>query len=436
MEAKVFLTLEGQECQQGDINTIGATAAYADDRVLWELVRMLPRGGSVDRAVMPTGFRTKNALPGLATDAFIQPSPGPHRTIRVLPFRAIVGPIAVGVNLEALRGIRSGYSIGQLDELYTSIVLTANADVSHARWTLIYAVVRPDLIAAPVDRFVKDADSDVVEALPITVAASTTVTLGTLDGAASATPAKPAAPADGFGAYYIPLAYVWVPASFDAAEFPAGYIHECAPVATIHSALGVANLQPANQQHKIGGVVDAAESPFTTTQRPAAYLPPTMTGVEERLIALELKSSHPSHFDGAVVDDSVDWRYRVFQWTSAVGALASGNLSTASPHGIAPDCVPSAWGSPFSAFGQSLWDDTPQLADGLIGADPTITVSDGQGIAVQLRTAAAIGPDGSCVALYVRETDGALVVRYNAAITNGSIFIWLRATGQYGNYRP
>jgi len=445
VEKKVFLTLEGQECQQGDLNDIGDVAARADDRVLWELLRLLPNLGSgIDRAVLPCGFRSHTALPGLALDTFVQGGT-PDRIVKVLPFRAIVGPIALSPAIENLRGIRSGYCVGGSGNLYSTVTISQNADPSNPRWTLIYAAVTPDLGSAPQDRFVKDAVSDVVAAVPITVAQTTSVSLGTVDGVAAATPTKPATPADASGVYFIPLAYVWVPASFGASgTIQPGYIHESAPTGHIHSALGVANLKPANEQYKVGGTVDSRQSPFTTTKRPAAYLPSTMIGAEERLIALELKATHSSHADGDVVDDSIDWRFRVFQSFFGVGFDASGDLATTSPGalpiiGATPafsqngNVTCSGW-----QFGQSLQDDTAVLHTALIGASPVVTISDGQGIALWIDQGSVtqLGTSRAAVVLYVRSTDGALILRWNTAVTNGSIFIWLRASGQYANYRP
>jgi len=449
VEPKTKLTVEGQELPQSDLNAIAEVAAYADDRVLWELLRLVPDPSG--RAVLPFGLRNGQPLTGLTSAAMVQGGTS-DRKVKVMPFRAIVRPTAFAGQIELLRALRSAYCVGT-STAWQSVTVNTNSDPSNARWTLLYAAVTPDLGTAPVSRFVKDPTTAVVTSEDISVSLTTQVALGTVDGTTSATPTKPAIPADAGGTFYIALAYLWVPASFGASSaVQDGYIYEVMPAAAVAAATGAASFAPANHQYKVGGTVDSRQGGDATTRRAQAYVPPTMLGVEERLVALELVATvgnpHASHNDGDVVDDSTDWRGRLFQWTAWVGPSASGNLATSTPsHAGSPlaNLFPTAvGGSSYRGVGftdgggQSMVDDTGGLNSGSNPDNPALAIVDGNGVACFLAQSRVtnLGGAGAGVVLYVRQGDGALVLRKNAGVTHGSIVIWFRATGPYSLFAP
>src|ERR1700728_290119 len=94
--------LDGQEVEQEDINLLGTTSGLADDRVLAELLRLAPFDGTnTAKAILPYALRAGDS-------ATVVPN-GATGSVRVLPFRAIIGSRTTIATdpLAAWRDIRS-----------------------------------------------------------------------------------------------------------------------------------------------------------------------------------------------------------------------------------------------------------------------------------------------------------------------------------------
>ena len=425
MESKYQHTTSGQAVYEGDMNLLGEEAALADDRVFAELVRMLPFATAASRGVMP--FRTDGMMsgsdPALPGQCIVQPAIG---KVVVKPFRAFIGSRAVvgaGVEKANWRDIRSAIMVGS--SALDSDVTFAATDGATQRVDLVYAAVTVDANDAGVTRKVKDGTTGLVTSNTVIVTKSTTIALGVVQGADN-DPTLPTIPADAAGTYYIPLAYVHVPVSFGGATLLASNnIYECSPQITFAGSTGAAVIRPANGQWDPAGAVNT-NFPFALSNRKGGHLPPTMTGGDEVLVALDLLTAiapHYSHVSGDIVDDSRDWTKRVWTWQMcAVGGGSSPTFpwvkSSIAPFVPAETAIVGAGGAA-SGFGQSMVQDYSASKAGVLHVTPT-----------QLTGMAAT----STIDLYVDLTTGALKIDYTNA-PNIKGFIWLRASGQFGNAR-
>lgn len=435
MEPKYQVTENGQEVRISDIESMSTNAARADDRVLWELFRQVPYN-----VAGPTKYVWTSGVDGWSpgadnSTALVHPSPLDGR-IRVAPFRAAVSSLDTSTNMERVRGIRSGYHKPGTSSGWTLVALSANGS-SDPRWTLLYAALTPDTDGDITTVVKQDVSSGAVSAISVVLNTKTTVTLGTVNGTAAASPTYPSLPADAAGVYYIPLAYILVPGSYNSGTvLDREAIYEVAPVASLHSATGGTTSRPANQQWAVGGTVDtnqAGSDAAASLYRPGAYVPPTMVGREERLILIQNALEPLSHNDGDVVDDSCDWRFRYFEWTAT--AEDGNTVADAFPSDrrvTSTNFVSSAWNSLVGTtvahgVGQSFQDDTTKGA--------IFSVADGHGAACVLRGTylSKIGGGSDYVMIYVRDTDGALVVKFSGS-PDAQILIRLRATGPYSNF--
>ena len=430
--------------------------ALADDRVLWELLRMTPGSATPQKGILPyavSGSRIVGSGDGFASamhsTALIQGDTSTG-SVRVMPFRAVVGSTTLFATspIEKLRGIRSGYLVGS-SSMYTTVPVSANA-TGNPRWTLVYAAVTPDADGDSVTVKTKDPTSGTVTSGTVVVNRVTTVVVSTVDGTAGATPAKPAAPADGAGTYYIPLAYLFIPTGFGASSIVRYYqIEEIADVLTLSSGVGGAALRPASEQYRSTGTVATNQNPSgNAANRTGAYLPSTMVGGESRFILLQLGLSPVSHLDGDIVDNTVDWRQRYFKWHAAVvpgavstAAFASDRNGTGTAgdplagRGMTRGALGIGVGT-MVGCGQSFVNDYPGspaavttcsgVAATLTGATTLSLVSVGAGGTTNL------GPTADYVFLYVHSTTGNLMIKKN--ITTGcQVGLWLDATAQFSN---
>lgn len=437
MESKYQVQENGQEVRTSDILSMSTTAARADDRVLFELFRMVPYNvAGPTKYVWTAGTDGWDAGADNST-ALVHPDPAGGK-VRIRAFRAAVSSTDTSTNLERVRGIRSGHLQPSNVAGWSTQNITLNAS-GDPRWTLVYAALTPDTDGDTDTVLVQNVSSGIVAATSVVLNKKTTVTLGMVDGTPAASPTYPAIPADAAGVYYIPLAYVLVPDGFGTSTVvDPEAIYEVAPVAAINSATGGTTSRPANQQWEQGGIVDTAQSgsdAAASVFRPGAYLPPTMIGAEERIILIQNHFPPLSHSDGDVVDDSCDWRFRYFEWSAFAktgNTAAAGFASDRNTTGTSPS--PSAWNSEYGVstimgMGQSFVDDT--------GAGAVFSVADGNGVAAVVKGgtsgASAIGGATDIIMLYVRDTDGALVVKFNGT-PDAQVLIRLHATGPYSNF--
>jgi len=428
-ERKYSLPENGTEVQKDDLDLLGETAAYADDRLIWELYRTVPGSATPQKFLLPYGV-TGWADPGLNSTALVNGETADGK-VRVMPFRCGIGSttlLAPNNVKKHLRDVRTAYHVGA-STLHTEVAIAANA-AGDPRWTLVYATITPDANEAGVTRYKKDPSSKIITSSSVSVSKLGTVVINTVDGAAAASPTRPALPADGGGSYNIPLAFIWVPNGFGAGSTVGrGQIHEVAPCLPLHSTTGALTSRPANQAHVTGGAIDANQG-HNQALRPGAYLPPTMIGAEHRIILVQNGLVPLSYADGDTVDDTIDWRYRFFQWfahvrsgSTAAAAFASDrNLTGSSPAGSA--AFRTIGGHVGLGFGQSFVDDAAAM----------IAVANCQGVAMFASEAeiSQLGANDD-LQLYVDSTNGALKLKKAGAGTYQAI-IHLFATAPYSNF--
>lgn len=419
----------GQELQQEDVNALGELGGLADDRVLWELVRLLPGTSTPQKVILPFGESDAKKLSGLTSTALVQGNTADAK-VRVMPFRALIGSTTLAASsvVENLRGQRSGYHLGA-STIYGQLTINANA-AGNPRWTLIYAAVTPNANGDSDSRYIKDPTSGAVSASSVVVNKKTTVVLGQVDGAAAASPTRPALPADAAGVYNIALAYIWVPNGFGGASTVLrSAIYEVAPCVPIGAAMGVTPARPATSLNKVGAAVDVNQSGSSNALRPGAYLPSTMMGGEKITILLQRGLSPLSHADGDVIDDSIDWRFRYFNWriharsgnTAAAGFASDRAATGTTPAGTAS--LSTQGTHYYSGAGQSFVDDNAN----------TIAYGTSNGTAMYVTSAQVSQLTASSIAIHVRNTDGALVLKLSGTDTFQAI-ITLEASGPYSNY--
>jgi hypothetical protein len=161
-------------------------------------------------------------------------------------------------------------------------------------------------------------------------------------------------------------------------------------------------------------------------------MPPTMSGCEGRLIAIDVQaaaSANWSHQSGGLVDDSRDWRNRVFRWLAIVNPNAqaifpwdhSGNppARAIGATGAAPQGGWMAFG-----FGQSF------VPDGQTLCVPPLSLN--APVAAQVTPGNASLPQSTYVALAVDPASGALKV-FVSGVPGVRVFFWLEASGQFPN---
>ena len=458
---------DGQEVQQQDLTIVASEAALVDDRLLWEFLRVLPNGGATQKVVLPSGLQGGGKY-GLALhngSAALVCGETADGAVHVAPFRAIVGSqtLFATSHIEALRGQRSGFLVGGAN-LWTDVALSGNSS-SNPRWTLIYATVTINATGTTAPRYVKDPATGWVSRQTLPLTQTVSIVLTARDGATGASPVRPSLPADSATQFNIALAYVWVPAGFTAgsSSVARGSIYECFPPALFSRATGARVLAPADQQYAVGGTVDTRQSGASSSTRTGAYLPPSMLGGATRLIAISL-SGFPSHADGDVVDNSIDWRNRFFAW-EAFASDSSIKIASDRAASTGVQLAPSAFmaatlvSSPFTYYpyiahgmGQSFVDDKSffnALVDG--SSNHSFALTDCNGVAMfgynpqtlnnpptppgNTSMLIKIGTTYAGILLQVRASDGALIFKKSqTGVAQGSVVIWLDATGQYANF--
>lgn len=436
MESKFAIGTNGQSLQVQDVNLIADEAALADDRVLWELFRLQVQSVSPQKAILTYGKSGWAKESGMTSTALVNGNTA-DAFVRVMPFRAMIASTDSSSQKEMLRGMRSGLMVGSSTQ-YLKFTVTANAS-GNPRWTLVYAAVTPSTNSASVVRYVKDPVSKSVTGTNVTITTSCDVTIALLDGTPAATPTRPSLPADSAGTYYIPLAYIWVNTGFGATSIVAREtIHECAPVITLHSTMGVTALQPANQCWTIGGTVDTNQLDATQQYRPSCYMPSTLVGGEARLIPIQLSLAPASHTHGAIVDSSVDWRFRVFKWQAlVVSGSAQANGFTWDRAGGGGQQNPRADISyPYDTFAQGMGQSFYATAPAVTGYTmPAITNFGGYAAWLDDGLATSLGAFGSAVGLYVNSSDGTLrFAKSTSGGAGGQIFFWIEASAPLSNF--
>jgi hypothetical protein len=412
MEPKQQLALNGQELQTGDFNNVAAEAALADDRVFAELLRLAPYTGSTyAKVVMPYGGT------GTSTNsAFVRPN-GSSGSIKVMPFRAVVGPRVLVTSADGSanwRDIRSKVFAASSDSSTLGYALSIAANSSGAdRIDLVYATVTVDVNLSSQPRYQKDPSTKVVSQQNVVTQVDTQVAVFVATGTAS-----PAAlPADNalFGLFYIPLAYIYVPNGFGpSSAVTTDRIQIVAPFAALSGrASGAATMAPARRMY-----TDASFVADRTSYggRQGYYLPSSMVGWHGRMIQLDNLLAPNS----SVVDDTIDWRYRQFL-TFAVARTGSSVIASdpvaGSNLGI---LVPQVGLTPSVFMGQSMHDDSSTVSGAVTSTGAVVAV---------------VTVGGHSGTLYVDMTDGALKWHHGTIVTGDQtkIVFHVFASGQFDN---
>jgi hypothetical protein len=323
METLYQHTVAGQDVAEEELNWVAETAAKADDHVIAELLRMIPglADGYVHKAVLP--YRVEALHPdgvSVNTTAIVTPY-GTTGSVLIHPFRALIGSRYVASS-STWYDIRTARYLGNIAPVF-SFQLELTATVSNSRWDLIYARVDLTVTSAAVERIVRSGGGDAPQ--NISLYTDTTVTIGVVEGAESATPVEPTLPSDGSDTYYIPLAYVLLvhPFTSSTAVEPT-WICEHVPVAPIASSTGAVTCRPASFAYADDSSLWSRREWGPADTRPEEHLPATMIGGAQRFIALDFmdvtKSIPP---DVAItMDNTIDWRNRVLTFTVYGNAVA------------------------------------------------------------------------------------------------------------------
>lgn len=412
MEDRYQHTIDGQEVNEGDINLVATEASLADDRTLAELFRLAqvgttnPGGVLIDRGIVG----------GDPVSAIVVPSGSADARVSIAAFRAFVGAVLPGDSVAARKNIRSGFS--------GTTTMQFPAITTNPRWDLIYARVDVDVDAASVSRFVKTGTTPATQQSIVTTK-QTTVTIGRVQGTESSSATFPAIPADSGSSYYIPIAYVLLLAGHTLTTAIAKTnICESAYMLRVSPGTGGAHCKPASINSRVGLSGAQLASTWTSSGRNHAFIPPTMVGKVEKLIALEFGATRTAGLGvTTVVDDTIDWRNRLFKTTVFVGSISGSSYTLAWNSGgtaFAPDGrLPSAaTGGPVVAMGQSFHQDA-----GAAGGEVALLIA-----ATVPQLAAS-----SSVELYVDMTTGKLMVKVSATDPSAEIVFWLEATGQHNN---
>jgi len=409
MEDRFQHTLDGQEVNEIDINTIATEASLVDDYVLSELFRL----GS---ASPPNrGITTSSSV--------IQDPPLGNASVFIAPLRAYIGPISAANAVDAYKNARSVVAANPAG--LTSTVVQFPAEATN-RWDLVYVRVDVDVDGPSSLRFVKTSATAATQVSIVTLK-QTKATIGRVQGTSAATPTKPSLPADSGSSYYIALGYVFLPAGHTlTTSIPKANIDEVAPVLQVSRATGTCSMRVASGAFQEGGYALANEVWSPSNGRPKAYLAPTMGGQEGLTLPLWLQGGRPSVpvNTTAVVDSSVDWRNRIFK-VRAVVAPSGTNMPW--------DSAGAAWlcDGRFPAGGsgsQSFFDfvgnsfhDNSGAALGAVLADLNTT------------TTGALLSAGKQVRLLVDMSTGALKIKTSATDPDAAFFLFIEATGQFVN---
>jgi hypothetical protein len=440
-ENALELSYSGQEVQYADINGLGTTAGLADDHLLAELLRLVPYNGSqYAKAILPYGYR------GQSSPATVQTSGSSNGSIIVNPFRAIVGsrntvaasPTGLSTDSAALanwRDIRSGVFVGTASTtLFKTIALAANSS-GNPRWDLVYATISPDSNGPAVNRRVKNATTGQIAVQSVEAYVNSPVTVAVVTGTPGATPALPTLPADGGGAFNIPLAYVAVANGFTTTTTIANSeirsttgngISEFTDVKAGFKAKPCNGNNDGNSAFNSGGSFawNPASVPTAAYPRPAPWLPADMVGGGVYLAQIDntnASSANWSHANLGVIDSSIDWRGRFFKITGLQAGsgekFATDPTATSSsptiPNGAANNIYSA---SPTVSLGASMVADT-QLGVGYS--------------TVWMLASATLGYN---VGIVVQQSTGNLLWVNAASGASDRFFFWIEVSAAFPNY--
>jgi hypothetical protein len=432
VEQEVTLTVNGQEVQTADLNLIAEAAAHGSDWLFAELLRpSTPSGSTPYKYIIPAGSRREIPFGGGAGDVNRRPligvSGSANAKIRIAPFTAIVAsnvPVATNVK-KAIRNIRTvgHYGDDTANTPYTDLQLSVTTDY---RWDLIYAKVDIDVSDGLVARFVKSG-AGAATSTNLAVTKQTLLTLGVVAGVEGGTPTRPVLPSDSATTFYFALGYIYRNASETLTTLLAALnIHESFDSITMSPAVGGSDVRPANGTHRVAGSTIVNELWGASNSRPKTHMPASMVGKVERLI--------PIH--NTLLDNSIDWRRRVFKTT--VNGTMGASINDGFPWTVAPpNSNVATWGSANGrvvgggggatdlVVANSFLEDMNAIAGGAIFGSVIVYLE-----------AALLIPNlsvGAKLVVYVDATSGDLLCWRNNADANRYIMLWLEASAPYPN---
>lgn len=284
---KFIQTFNGQSIYKEDLAVL-ADAAGAGDDALKHVVR---NTGRIGRA------RVQRGLVRLEDGALITNGP---TGIKNRTFTAWIGAETTD-SPEGWSGLRS---VTVPAEAFTFAV---PALAGGRRIDLIVAKYSPRLTSGEVQRKVKNPVTGAVTEEDVSVTEYDAVTFEYLQGPAGSLPAWPSDPVGGF---YIPIAAIYVTDGWSGAgTFPSIFIEEIADV----RSSAISPRPPTSSSSIVGGVfgggrnVNFASGSFGYIN--STSMPSTMRGD----VQLWIPVSKGALVTGKLIDDSVDWRNRLFR---------------------------------------------------------------------------------------------------------------------------
>jgi hypothetical protein len=445
--AGVATLTQGVELEGVDVALLGQVAGLADDRVIAELLRLMPTDGinPVARAILPGGYQLSPQMQLVPSATTVLPTVTPsglaNASVVIAPFRAVIGsrtPVATS-GIQNWRDDRSAVFVGGAASLTQSIVLAPNAS-GNPRWDLIYVAVSVDVQANAVQRRVK-APGLTSAITPTTVFQylAAAAAIQTVTGAPGASPVIPNVPGDGSGIWNIPLAVVLVPNGFGAASIVVQEsVRDVAPVVTLSAqATGAIGARPASESHDTlqtsGGAMvitpgaSMADPAFQWTlapiHRPPTFLPPQMIGGESIFVDIDIiNSAHPSHVSGAIIDRSVDWRKRFFL-VFVSGALAAVKFSNDPTAQASAAALPTLKEVVTDAGSQS-WTDF-RMGNSFV-VDARSTTTDSTIYYADNASTGGVVAGGTKLAIYVSKMDGTMRCWFSSSPAV-RLFAWIFA---------
>lgn len=414
------LFADGQEVTSSDLGIMANLDASSMDYAVSEFFRLQMRvgAGAAPKGIIPfSTFKSDGTNP--QTAGIVTSSGSANATVFIYPFRAFVAVIPFDAAPEAAwENTRTVDVVPPSGSLLQNGFSLDATDGTHSRCDLIYAKITIGAVSDTDTRFVRDPITGVISAPALTTEISDTYTLGVKKGTpfVGTTPARPTIDPDTSTDFFIPLAYIFLPIGFSAGSTVDNKsIHEVAPCVPLSRATGAISIRPANWHNKTPGSPLLAVDDFAATgHRAVAYAPSTWVGGEQLIVAASWNTTGPVNIPALntthIVDDSCDWRRRLFKWFATSSTAAS-----ALPW---DNGGPRAGNAMETGYGQSFSDD----GTGAFGVAGGI-------VAINLGTTIL----ANVIQIYVDLSTGALKMKTPAASPNKDLVVWIEATGQFAN---
>jgi hypothetical protein len=290
MQKQPYLTNAGQEVTFDDYNRGWSIAAHADDIAI-SLVTRIPATSGRLRAILPVrphGFIDQSV-------GVVQSGVG---SVIVDQFWAFLGPLQ-GSPTDPT-DIRSAVFPGT-----TSLALTAQtAGVGTFRIDLIYATIFVDQDMAGEDRYTRDPITGATTPSNLPTRKQTYVTVTALAGVPGASPSAPSLPSDPPGGFNMPLARVRLPNGFGALSTVTN------DMIMDTSTVVYGGIRPASSMRTPALFWDG-------TQKNKFFMGGSSVGEEKAMLVFDTSSGA---FNGAQIDNSIDWRKRYVKVEGQLGA--------------------------------------------------------------------------------------------------------------------